>query len=112
VVQLPAGGRTSATYDGNGKRRSYEDSVMLGGALFGILLDLIEYVPPIGPWLQHWSGAAWLTGFHHSIQHNLIPAHWPLGGGTQAAVLAVGLAICLVQSRRAGTSAVVRLGRT
>ena len=29
VVQLPAGGRTTATYDGDGKRRSYEDSVML-----------------------------------------------------------------------------------
>jgi len=29
VVQLPAGGRTTATYDGDGKRRAYEDSVML-----------------------------------------------------------------------------------
>ena len=29
AVQLPAGGRTTATYDGGGKRRSYEDSVML-----------------------------------------------------------------------------------
>jgi hypothetical protein len=72
--------------------------VMLGAALFAILIDVVEYVPPFGPWFQHWSGAAWLTGFHHRIQHNLTPAHWLLGAGTQAAVLAVGLAICL--SRR------------
>ena len=29
VVQLAAGGRSTASYDGDGKRRSYEDSVML-----------------------------------------------------------------------------------
>ena len=29
VVQLPGGSRRTATYDGDGKRRSYEDSVML-----------------------------------------------------------------------------------
>ena len=69
--------------------------VMLGAALFGILIDLVEYIPPFGSWFQHWSRAAWLTEFHHRIQHNLTPAHWLLGAGTQAAVLALGLAICL-----------------
>ncbi len=70
--------------------------VMLGAALFAILIDLVEYVPPFGSWFQHWSGAAWLTGFHHRVQHNLTSAHWLLGAGTQAAVLALGLAICLL----------------
>jgi len=74
--------------------------VMLGGALFGVLIDLVEYVPPFGPWFQHWSGAAWLTGFHHRVQHNLTPADWLLGAGTQAAVLALGLAICLLGRQR------------
>jgi len=73
--------------------------VMFGGALFGILMDLAEYVPPFGPWFQNWGGAAWLTGFHHRIQHNLAPAHRPLGAGTQAAVLALGLAVCLAGRR-------------
>jgi hypothetical protein len=74
--------------------------VMLGGALFGILIDLVEYIPPFGPWFQNWAGAAWFVGFHHRIQHNLTPAHWPLGAGTQVAVLALALAVCL--ARRQG----------
>lgn len=78
-------------------RRRPDRRVMLGGALFGILIDLVEYVPPFGPWLQHWAGASWLTGFHHGIQHNLTPPHWPLGAGTQVAVLALGLAVCLAR---------------
>ena len=74
--------------------------VMLGSALFAILVDLVEYVPPLGPWFQSWAGAAWFTGFHHGIQRNLTPAQWPLGVGTQAAVLALSLGVCL--SRRRG----------
>jgi len=74
--------------------------VMLGAALFAILIDLVEYVPPFGPWFQHWCGAAWLTGFHHRVQHNLTSAHWLLGAVTQASVLALGLAICLSRRHR------------
>jgi hypothetical protein len=69
--------------------------VMIGSAFFAILMDLAEYVPPFGPWFRSWAGAAWLTGFHHRIQHNLTPAHWELGAATQVAVLGLGLAICL-----------------
>jgi len=76
-------------------RRRSRRRVMLGGALSGILMDLAEYVPPFGPKFQHWAGAAWLTGFHQRIQHNLTPAHWPLGAGTQVAALALALAVCL-----------------
>ena len=76
--------------------------VMIGSALFGILIDLAEYVPPFGPWFQNWAGTEWLTGFHRGIQHNLTPAHWALGAVTQVAALGLGLAVCLAgrKSRR------------
>jgi hypothetical protein len=86
-------------------KRQTRRRVMLGGALFGILMDLVEYVPPFGPWFQSWAGAASLTGFHHRIQHNLTPAHWPLGAGTQVATLAIALAICLRQGPRTEVAA-------
>jgi hypothetical protein len=76
--------------------------VMLGSALFGILIDLVEYVPPLGPWLKSWPYTAWLSEFHHSIQHNLTLTHWPLGAGTQLGVLGLGLAICLARRRSRG----------
>jgi hypothetical protein len=79
--------------------------VMLGSALFAILIDLVEYVPPLGPWFQSWAGAAWLVTFHHRIQHNLTPAHWPLGAGTQSAALALALAICLTRRPRGEVAA-------
>ena len=74
--------------------------VMWGAALFGILMDLVEYVPPVGPWFQTWSGAAWLVNFHHGIQHNVAPAQWPLGMGTQAALILAAVAICLARPSR------------
>jgi hypothetical protein len=81
-------------------RRQPDRRLMLGGALFGVLMDLVEYVPPVGPWLRTWPGTAWLAHFHHSVQHNLTPAHWPLGFGTQAIVLAISIAICLPRRRK------------
>ncbi len=75
--------------------------VMLGSALFAILIDLVEYVPPLGPWFQSWGGSAWLVAFHHRIQHNLTPAQWPVGAGTQVAVLALALMVCLARRPRA-----------
>jgi hypothetical protein len=79
--------------------------VLIGGALAGVLMDLAEYVPPFGPWFRHWAGAAWLTGFHHQIQHNLTPAQWVWGSVTQAAAFGLGLAVCLAGRRtRAGSA--------
>jgi hypothetical protein len=69
--------------------------VMVGGALWGILLDVAEYVPPFGAWFQNWVGTAWLAGLHHHIQHNVTPAHWGLGSATQIAALGLGIAVCL-----------------
>jgi hypothetical protein len=69
--------------------------VMLGGAIFGIVIDVIEKVPPLGPWFMTWPGTAWITEFHHAFQHNVTPSQWPLGIGTQAAVVALSLAVLL-----------------
>jgi len=81
-------------------RRQPDRRVMLGGAFCGALLDIVEYVPPVGPWFKNWAGTAWLARFHHGIQHNLTPSHWLLGFGTQAIVLAISIAICLPRRRK------------
>jgi len=78
--------------------------VMVVGGLLGILVDLVEYVPPLGPWLQSWSGAEDLIRFHHGIQHNVTVAQWPLGFATQGVVLAIALALCLRRDRTGRTA--------
>ena len=65
--------------------------VILGAALFGILIDLIDNVPPWGDWFSAWPGTAWLSTFHHAFQHNVARDQWLLGFGTQIAVVAVSL---------------------
>ncbi len=87
---------------------------VLGGAGLGIAIDVIEQLPAVGPWLRSWSGTAWFTTFHHAIQHNVPPADWVLGFGTQVAV--VGLATWLLLRRgqtagdRSSTPALRELG--
>ena len=65
--------------------------VILGAALFGIVIDLIELSPGLGPWFKIWPGTAWFSAWHHAIQHNVTPEQWPLGVGTQVAVIALAL---------------------
>lgn len=72
-------------------RRHSDRRVVLGGALFGILIDLIADTPLLGPWLDSWPGTAWVGAFHHGIQPRLGPADWLLGFGTQLIVIAVAL---------------------
>ena len=81
-------------------RRQPDRRVVLGGALFGILIDLIEKVPPLGTWFRTWSGTAWLSVFHHSFQHNVTPAQWPLGIATQLVVVAIALGVCLSRKHK------------
>lgn len=71
--------------------------VILGAALGGILMDLVEYVLPFGTWLRACAGGIWLIGFHHGIQDNVGPAQWPLGFGTQVAVICVAAAVLLAR---------------
>ncbi len=65
--------------------------VMLLGALSGALIDLVDNVPPWGPHFQTWPGTAWLSAFHHGHSHGLMWPHWPLGFGTQIAIIAIAL---------------------
>ena len=65
--------------------------VILGGALCGIVIDLIELSPGLGPWFKAWPGTAWFSAWHHGIQHNVTPEQWLLGVGTQVAVIALAL---------------------
>jgi hypothetical protein len=68
---------------------------VLGGAICAILIDVIEKVPPLGPWFMAWPGTAWITEFHHAFQHNVTPSQWPLGIGTQVGVIVLSLAVLL-----------------
>jgi len=81
-------------------RRQPDWRVVLGRALFGILIDLIEKVPPLGAWFRAWPGTAWLSGFHHSFQHNVTLAQWPLGIATQLVAVAIALWVCLPRKHK------------
>ena len=78
-------------------RRHSDRRVVLGGALFGILIDLIEHTPLLGLWLDTWPGTAWIGAFHHGIQPRLTPADWPLGFGTQVIAMAVALYVIVLR---------------
>ena len=83
--------------------------VVLTAALLAVIIDLVEYVPPVGPWFRQWPAAAGWVHFHHAIQHNLTVAQWPLGMATQAAVMAMAMAVLRVRgtgSRAAGAQPV------
>ena len=73
--------------------RRADRRLVLVGALLGIAIDLVDNVPALGPWLRVWPGTAWLGAWHHGIQHNVTPAQWPLGVGTQVAVVAIALVV-------------------
>jgi RHS repeat-associated protein len=76
VAELPSGGRTTATYDGDGKRRSYADSAGPRGFLWdgeniaretdgaGAAVAAYSYTPSVyGALLSQRRGGA--TSFHH-----------------------------------------------
>ncbi len=69
--------------------------VMLGAATFAIVMDVLDNALPWGAWFRVWPRTAWLSAFHHGFQHNLAPAHWPLGVVTQMTVVALALWVCL-----------------
>ena len=72
-----------------------EPRVMLGGAFFALVIDLLDNVPPWGDWFTTWPGTAWLSAFHHMSEYNVTPAQWPLGVATQLMVVGIALWVCL-----------------
>lgn len=69
--------------------------LMLLTAFLGIVIDLVDNVPPWGSWFRAWPGTSSLSVFHHAHQHNVVPAQWPVGFGTQIAVTVLALWIVL-----------------
>ncbi len=76
--------------------------LLLWCAFAGAAMDFLNNVPPWGTWFSDWPGTAWLSRFHYAFHHRLGPADWPLGFGTQAAVIA----IAVLALRGGGRSAV------
>jgi len=68
---------------------------MLMAAFLAIVIDFVDNVPPWSQWFRAWPGTSWLSAFHHAHQHNVTPAQWPLGFGTQIAVTAIAMWLVL-----------------
>jgi hypothetical protein len=75
------------------RNRKYGGRVLLG-ALAGVVIDLVDNIPPWCYWFRASTLGFWVSSFHHGIQHNLPPAQWLLGLGTQAVVF--GMAMLLL----------------
>jgi len=85
--------------------RDSDRRLVLTAGLMAIIIDLFELIPPIGPLFKSWPGTAWLSAWHHGIQDNVTPDQWPLGVGTQVAVIALSLAVILHLKRKRGLTA-------
>jgi hypothetical protein len=72
-------------------RRLRRRRLILGAAFAGVVIDLVDNVPPWSRLFRAWAGTGWLSAFHHGFQHNVTLAQWPLGFGTQLAVIAVAV---------------------
>ena len=82
-----------------GRRPGYK--VMYGAAFFGIVLDILENVPPGGHWWRTSAATGWISAFHHHFQNNVPPSKWPLGFGTQILLLIVAIWIIRFPSKAA-----------
>ena len=69
------------------KRRRF----LIGAAFAATVIDLVDNVPPWGPWFHHSAATAWLSHFHHGIQHSVGGEQWLLGFGTQLLVCALAV---------------------
>lgn len=79
-------------------------SLPLWGALFAMLPDLLDSVPPWGPFFRHWPATAWFSSIHHGIQPELPPSAWPLGVTTQLIVVALAVWALAAMRGRARSS--------
>lgn len=68
-------------------------------ALSAVVLDLLNTIPPIGPWFKSWRGTAWLDRWHHAIQPDVPPDAYLVGFGTQAIVIAISVWLLLRPAR-------------
>ncbi len=94
VADFAAGSVLVGALAWRARRRS-----MILAALSAVLIDLVEYVPPVGPWFQQWPAAAGLVRLHHAVQHSVTLAHWPLGLVPQLVVAGSAIGVCLGGAR-------------
>ncbi len=50
-------------------------TMALAGAFCGIVIDLVDNVPPWGASFSAWPGTAWLSQLHHGIQPSMTADH-------------------------------------
>lgn len=82
-------------------RRSPYRKVIYGAGFFGIVLDILENLPPGLHWrTSHATG--WISAFHHHFQHNVPPSQWLLGFSTQIVVLAIAVWIIRAPAKAPG----------
>ena len=67
--------------------------MVFAGGLLGIIVDLVEYVPPWNAWYAASPGVSRVIAFHHAIQCNVGFNLWPVGYGTQILVIAISLSM-------------------
>jgi len=73
--------------------------LLLGAGFAGVVLDLVDNVPPWSVWFRAWSVGGAISAFHHGIQHNVTHAQWPIGFATQLLVAAVAVWVLTRKSR-------------
>lgn len=65
--------------------------LIYAAAFAGILMDVVFNCPLWDKQLGAWQYTAWLSLFHHDVQHNVPQSQWPLGFSTQAVTIAASL---------------------
>jgi hypothetical protein len=75
-------------------RRQPLGRVMVGGAFFAILIDLLDNMPLWGDAFTTWPGTAWLSAWHHMSESNVTPDQWLLGVGTQVTTVVIAMWFC------------------
>ena len=68
-------------------------ALMLLCAFLALLMDLLNHVPPFRGWIMSCPWTAPVVAFHGACEWNVSPAWWPIGFGTQVAVIAFGLLV-------------------
>jgi hypothetical protein len=92
-------------------RRQPHRSLILGSAFAATLLDLMNPVTPVGVWLGHTPGTAWLISMHMRVPYHVpFGQQWLLAFGPSAAVLVLVALGAWLSDRRRGRVSEERLG--
>ena len=76
----------------------HDRRLLIGGAVCGVLPDVVELLPVVGPLLATWPVTEMWVHLHHSLQDQLPPP--PLAVGILTQVLATVAGVWIVRKRR------------